>query len=141
MHGVMGTMPMGMWWKSPHVVERIGLTAEQQKKMDGIFQESRIKLIDLKAAVEKQEVLLQPMLDANPVDTRRALVQIGKVADARAALEKANAGMLLELRGVLTPEQWTKLHGDDGHAKGAEGVHHHSGMAKGPMGAGGAPQP
>jgi hypothetical protein len=37
------------------------------------------------------------------------MAQIDKVADARADLEKANAKMLLGIRGVLTPDQWTKL--------------------------------
>ena len=44
-----------------------------------------------------------------PPDTAKALAQIDKVAQARAALEKENAKMLLGIRGVLTPDQWTKL--------------------------------
>ena len=101
--------PGGMWWKNPTVVQRLSLTPEQTKKMDGIFQESRIQLIDLKANVEKQQVLLEPMLSANPLDTAKAMAQIDKVAQARADLEKANAKMLLGIRATLTPDQWTKL--------------------------------
>jgi len=85
--------PAGMWWKNPSVVSKLTLTADQQKKMDDIFQASRIKLVDLKANVEKQELMLEPMLSANPPD-----------------LEKENAGMLLGIRILLTPDQWTKLH-------------------------------
>ncbi len=91
------------------VVQKITLTPEQVKRMDGIFEQSRLQLIDLKATVEKQEVLLEPILSANPPDTAKATIQIDKVAEARADLEKADARMLLGLRGVLTPEQWTKL--------------------------------
>jgi Spy/CpxP family protein refolding chaperone len=101
--------PAGMWWKNPTVVQRLTLTPEQTKKMDGIFQESRLQLIDLKANVEKQQVLLEPMLSANPLDTTKAMAQIDKVAEARADLEKANAKMLLGIRATLTPDQWTKL--------------------------------
>jgi Spy/CpxP family protein refolding chaperone len=101
--------PGGMWWKNPMVVQRLALTPEQSKKMDGIFQESRLQLIDLKANVEKQEVILEPLLSANPLDTARAMEQIDKVAQSRADLEKANAKMLLGIRAVLTPDQWTKL--------------------------------
>jgi Spy/CpxP family protein refolding chaperone len=102
--------PAGMWWKNPMVVQRLTLTPEQTRKMDDIFQQSRLQLIDLKAGVQKQEVMLEPLLSANPLDTLKAQAQIDKVADARAALEKANAHMLLGIRGVLTPDQWTKLH-------------------------------
>ena len=91
------------------VVQRLTLTAEQTKKMDDIFQQSRLQLIDLKANVEKQQVMLEPMLSANPLDVAKASAQIDKVAEARADLEKANAKMLLGIRGVLTPDQWTKL--------------------------------
>ena len=108
--------PGGMWWKNPMVVQRLTLTPDQVKRMDGIFQQSRIQLIDLKANVEKQEVMLEPLLGANPPDTAKASLQIDKVADARADLEKANAKMLLGIRAVLTPDQWTKLstHGAPG---------------------------
>ena len=106
--------PGGMWWKNPMVVQRLALTPEQTKKMDGIFEQSRLQLIDLKANVEKQNALLEPLLSANPPDTAKAMAQIDKVAEARAELEKANARMLLGIRGVLTPEQWTKLHAGRG---------------------------
>jgi len=101
--------PPGMWWKNPAIVTKLTLTADQTKKMDDIFQASRIRLVDLHAAVEKQDLMLQPMLSANPVDQVKTLAQIDKVAQARADLEKENAKMLLGIRGVLTPDQWTKL--------------------------------
>jgi Spy/CpxP family protein refolding chaperone len=98
-----------MWWKNPDIAQKISLTADQQKRMDDIFQQSRLQLIDLKANVEKQEVILEPMLSANPPDTNKVLSQIDRVASARADLEKANARMLLGIRGVLSADQWTKL--------------------------------
>jgi Spy/CpxP family protein refolding chaperone len=102
-------VPPGMWWKNPNLVQRIGLMPDQTKKMDDIFQQSRLQLIDLKANLEKQNLMLEPMLSANPIDQGKAMAQIDKVAQARADLEKANAKMLLGIRGVLTPDQWTKL--------------------------------
>jgi Spy/CpxP family protein refolding chaperone len=102
--------PPGMWWKNPTIVQKLTLTPDQVKKMDDIFQASRLRLVDLKANVEKQNLLLEPMLSANPPDTTKTLAQIDKVAQARADLEKENAKMLLGIRVVLTPDQWTKLH-------------------------------
>jgi Spy/CpxP family protein refolding chaperone len=101
--------PPGIWWKNPDIAQKISLTSDQQKRMDDIFQQSRLQLIDLKANVEKQEVMLEPMLSANPPDTNKVLAQIDHVASARAELEKANARMLLGIRGVLSADQWTKL--------------------------------
>jgi len=102
--------PGGEWWKNPRIVERLSITADQTNKMDEIVQQSRLQLIDLRANLEKQQVMLGPLMDANPVDEAKASAQIDKVANARGDLEKANAKMLLNIRGVLTPDQWTKLH-------------------------------
>jgi Spy/CpxP family protein refolding chaperone len=115
--------PGGMWWKNPSVVQRLALTPDQTKKMDDIFQQSRIQLIDLRADVQKQEVMLEPLLSSSTLDSAKATAQIDKVADARANLEKADAKMLLGIRGVLTPDQWTKLRtrGGPGGPGGAQG--------------------
>ncbi len=126
--------PAGIWWRSPMVVQRIGLTADQTKKMDGIFDQSRLQLIDLKANVEKQNAILEPLLSANPPDTTKAMAQIDKVAEARAELEKANARMLLGIRGVLTPDQWTKLHQGPGGPGAASGAAGPGGAGRGPGG-------
>jgi len=110
MHGPGGHMlPEGTWWRNPEVVSRIGLTPDQTKHIDEIFLQSRVQLIDLHASLEKEELLLEPLMNANPVDQTRALAQIGKIADTRAELEKTDAKMLLSIRAVLNADQWTKL--------------------------------
>ncbi len=105
----MGIVPPGMWWKNPDMVTKLSLTADQQRRMDEIFQQSRIQLVDLKASLEKEQINLEPLLNASSLDQGRTLAEISKIADLRADLEKANAKMLLGLRGVLTTDQWTKL--------------------------------
>jgi len=102
-------LPEGLWWNNPQIAQKIGLTPDQIKRINDTFQKSRIELIDLKANLEKQDAYLEPILAANPPDTAKALAQIDKIADARASLEKAHARVLLGIRSVLTPEQWTKL--------------------------------
>jgi len=112
----------GMWWNKPEVVARLAITPDQQKKIEDIFVQSRVQLIDLHASLEKEQLMLEPLMNANPVDQTKALAEIDKIADTRASLEKTNAKMLLSIRGVLTPDQWTKLrarrddwhHGEDG---------------------------
>jgi Spy/CpxP family protein refolding chaperone len=101
--------PPGRWWNNPDMVQKLGLTADQQKKMDEIFQESRLKLIDLNATLQKEEVILEPLIAADQPDEGKILAQIDRVAQGRAELEKANARMLLGIRRVLSAEQWKKL--------------------------------
>jgi Spy/CpxP family protein refolding chaperone len=109
MHSGFRIGPPGIWWHNPDLIQKLTLTPDQQKRMDDILQQSRLQLIDLRANVEKQELLMEPMLAANPPDTNKVLAQIDHTAQARAELEKANAKMLLGIRNVLTPDQWTKL--------------------------------
>jgi Spy/CpxP family protein refolding chaperone len=100
---------MGPWWNDPQLVEKLGVTADQKKKMEDIFQQHRLKLIDLHANLQKAEAILEPLVSADQPDEAKIVAQIDRVAQARAELEKANARMLLGIRQVLTPEQWKKL--------------------------------
>jgi Spy/CpxP family protein refolding chaperone len=123
-HGMMMPGPAGKWWDNPDLARRLNLTAEQQKKMDEVFQQHRLRLIDLHAALEKEEAILEPLHEAANPDDAKVLPQIDRVAEARAELEKANARMLLGLRHVLTPEQWKMLESEEHGPHGPEG---HSG--------------
>jgi periplasmic protein CpxP/Spy len=102
-------MQRGRWWDNPRLAERIGLTDDQKKKMDDIFLQSRLQLIDLNATVEKQEAVMQPLISADQPDESKILSQIDAIAQARAELEKSRARMLFGIRKVLTPEQWKKV--------------------------------
>jgi periplasmic protein CpxP/Spy len=96
----------GKWWTMPRVIQRLGLTPDQLKKMEDVFQQSRLKLIDLTAALDKEEAVLGPLVEADQPDAPKIRAQIDRIAQARAELEKANANMLLGIRLILTPEQW-----------------------------------
>jgi len=125
--------PRGRWWKNPEMAQKLGLTPEQQAKIDDVFQQSRLKLIDLNASLQKEEVILEPLVGADQPDESKILPQIDRVAQARAELEKANARMLLGIRRVLTPEQWKKLRAEERPRPGMGPGHrpHHPEMRDG----------
>jgi Spy/CpxP family protein refolding chaperone len=103
------SLPPGTWWRNADMVQKLGLNSDQQKKIEDIFQQHRLKLVDLDAAVQREEITLEPLMAADSPDEAKTLAQIDKVAQARAELEKANARFLFGIRRVLTPEQWKKL--------------------------------
>ncbi len=100
---------MGSWWRNPEVAERIGLSGQQKEQLEKISQASRLKSIDLRADLEKQQVILGPMLQSYHPDEAGVLAQVDKVSQARAALEKERVQSMLATRSVLTEEQWNKL--------------------------------
>ena len=99
----------GRWWNNPNVADRLKLTDEQRKNMDQILLDHRKDLIDKRAAVEKAELDLEPLLSADQPNESQILSQIDEVAQARAELEKANARFLLAIRGKLSADQWKGL--------------------------------
>ncbi len=103
------SLPPGTWWRNPEMVQKLGINSDQQKKIEDVFQQHRLKLVDLDATLKKEEIILEPLMSADSPDEVKTLAQIDKVAQARAELEKANARFLFAIRRVLTPEQWKKL--------------------------------
>ena len=106
MHGI---LPPGRWWKDAEVVRAIGLNDGQVQKIEQVFQDSRVKLVDIHATLQKEEIKLEPLLEAESPEEGAVLAAIDRITAARANLEKANAQMAFAIRRVLTPEQWKKL--------------------------------
>ncbi|MGC8549410.1 MAG: Spy/CpxP family protein refolding chaperone [Acidobacteriaceae bacterium] len=125
-------MHFGRWWDNPQMAHQLGLTAEQQKKMDAIFAHYRPSLEHLHANLHRQEKILGPLIGADNPNEDSILAQIDVVAQARANLEKEFARMLLGIRRQLTPEQWQKL--KVMHAKHMEQMKHHEWHHHGPDG-------
>jgi len=87
----------------------VAFTPLQNEKMQEVVQRFRLKLIDLNAALEKEEIILEPLVAAEKLDEARIVAQIDRVAQARAELEKLRGRMLLEMRKLMDAEQWRKL--------------------------------
>lgn len=105
----LGPGPGGRWWNDPAMVEKLGLSEDQRKNMDDILQQHRTELVDMRAAVEKAEIAMEPLIQADAPNEQQILAQIDRIAQARAELEKANARFLLAIRAKLTPDQYREL--------------------------------
>src|SRR5260370_1014799 len=68
--------PGGRWWNNPDMVQKLNLNSDQQKKMDDIFQQNRLRLIDLNATLQKDEITLEPLISAETPDEAKILAQI-----------------------------------------------------------------
>jgi len=102
-------MGLGAWWKNSEIVSKLQLSDEQVKKVSQTFLDHKLKLIDLQADLEKQELRLQPLMDVDQPDVSKVGAQIDLITAARGRLEKENAMMMLAIRGQLTVDQWKKL--------------------------------
>jgi Spy/CpxP family protein refolding chaperone len=109
-HGGMGMHgEMGKWWRDPEISKKLQLSDGQITQLDQIFYDHRVKLIDHGAEMEKQDLKLQSLLDADQPDEGQIGSQVDLVLAARGKLEREYTFMNLDLRKVLSLDQWRQL--------------------------------
>jgi periplasmic protein CpxP/Spy len=104
------------FWNNSEIATKIKLTDDQKQKLETTFTNYRLKLIDQRAAVEREEVKLQPLVQSDKLDEAAITRQIDSLISARGQLEKSSALLGVEIRKVLSTEQWKQL--KDMHAMG-----------------------
>ena len=101
--------PVGRWWDDKAVVQAIGLNAQQQKKMDVIFNANKPAILTSYKTFLAEQAKLDAISKQSQVDQAKMFTAIDAVSQARAALEKANTQMLLQIREQMNQDQITKL--------------------------------
>ncbi|HUK24483.1 MAG TPA: periplasmic heavy metal sensor [Terriglobales bacterium] len=100
---------MGEWWKNSEITKKLQLSGAQITKLNQIFYDHRLKLIDYRASMEKEDLHLQNLLDQDQPDENQVSTQVDQVLAARGKLEREFTMMNLDLRRVLSVEQWRQL--------------------------------
>ncbi len=120
---------MGEWWKNSELAQKLQLTDQQKQQLDKVFFDHRMKLIDFQADMEKQDLKLQTLLDEDTPNESQVSTQVDAELAAKSKLEREFTMMNLDLRKVLSVDQWRKLkdmhehHGPDGPDRHIE-LHH-----------------
>jgi heavy-metal resistance protein len=96
------------WWNSP-VVADIGLSQEQTNHIRTIVRNYRNRLFDARNNVQKAEAALEDVMNDDHISTEAVKPLITHLADARAESTKTVLEMNIELRSVLTLDQWRIL--------------------------------
>ena len=109
---------LGKWWQNSEIVKKLQLSDSQINQLDQIFVDHRMRLIDDGADMEKQDLKLQTLLDADVPNEAQINTQVDQLLDARGKLEREFTGMNLDLRKVLSLAQWRQLKSIRGGAGG-----------------------
>jgi Spy/CpxP family protein refolding chaperone len=96
------------WWRDAQFQKELGLTADQSKRIDDIFQATVPVLRHKKEDLDQQEAELSRLIAAN-ADEQVVTRQVDKVEALRSHLNKNRTLLLLHIRQVLTPDQRAKL--------------------------------
>ena len=102
-------LPPGKWWQRPEIIRELQLTNEQQDKLDEIFRAAANGLIDAKGEVEKLQIALRGEIDRPQIRRAEVLRIAGQLNDARGKLFERELAMLIDMRTVLTDQQWQRM--------------------------------
>ena len=95
------------WWQSDLYKRELGLTPEQSRRLEDIFQAAVPNLRVQKKALDQAETDFERLVEKG--DDGAVMEQVGRVEIARAELNKSRTMMLLRMRRVLTTDQWAKF--------------------------------
>lgn len=96
------------WWNSP-VRADLGLSPAQNRKIQQIVRSYRPRLLDARNEVQKAEGDLEDILNDAEPNPQAAHAVIERVTTARANSSRVFLQMSVELRNVLTFDQWRLL--------------------------------
>ncbi len=102
-------LPHGKWWENERVIQRIGLTEEQQGAISDLVYEHAMRMIDLNAGLKKAEFELGDLVDRDEFNADAIRKSFASFQAAKDRLEYERFEMLLAVRAELTAEQWKQL--------------------------------
>ena len=107
--GAFAQLPPGKWWRRPEIINQLSLSEEQQSRLDAIFRASAPDLIDLRSEVEKQNVILRGELDQPQLNRANIQKIAAHLNEARGRLFERELSMLVDMRAVLSDQQWNRM--------------------------------
>ena len=102
-------LPPGKWWRRPEFATNLQLTIDQQVRLDMIFRMAANDLIDLRADAEKTSIAIRAELDQEQINRENLRKLAAKLSETQGKLFDKELMMLLDMRSVLSNEQWGRL--------------------------------
>ena len=95
------------WWMSDEYKHELGLTADQSRKLEEVFQGALPTLRTQKKALDDAEKQFGQAMQRENYSF--VMEKVEQLEGARAALNRTRTMMLVKMRQLLTTEQWIKL--------------------------------
>jgi Spy/CpxP family protein refolding chaperone len=97
-----------IWAFGPRVERELGLSPEQASKLQELRYEHQKSVADARNQLELKTLDLRHEMDKDSPDPAALDRLVDEASKLRASLQKSRLRHLLEVRKVLTPEQWEK---------------------------------
>ncbi|MDJ0987334.1 MAG: periplasmic heavy metal sensor [Desulfobacterales bacterium] len=102
-------VPSGKWWYNKKVVKNLNLTSNEVRQLDGLYEDSHRKLIDLKSAVKREQFELDTLLGKEPVDDAKVRKQFQRLEKARTDLANERLGFVIRVREIIGADRFQQL--------------------------------
>ncbi len=97
------------WWMSDEGRVEFGITEQQSKDLEGVFQSLLPRLRANKSELDRQEKVLSQLLNEANSDETLVVQAIDRVENARGALSRTRTLMLYRMYRLLSAEQRAKV--------------------------------
>lgn len=101
--------PRHKWWLSDKVKAEVGLTDQQSRELEAIFQAVLPDLKAQKQELDRAELELSTLLTEGVAEEAQVAQAVDRAEARRAVLNKSRTLMLFRMYRVLSPEQRVKL--------------------------------
>ncbi len=96
------------WWNSK-IFQELNLSPQQRQQIRRIIRSYHNRLLDARTEADKAQADLEDLLDQPHINMVQAQAIIDRLADARANATRVFTEMSVQLRAVLTLQQWNEL--------------------------------
>ena len=87
----------------------IGLDEAQVSEIESIVSESREEGKALREQLREAKGEMKSLMEADPPNERAVMAHIDEVGELKTELKKLKVGTMLEIRSILTPEQFAQF--------------------------------
>jgi len=95
------------WWMADQYKHELGLTADQSRRLEEVFQAALPTLRAQKKALDDADQQFQQVMQRGNYSS--VMEQVDHLEAARANLNRTRTMMLVNMRKLLTTDQWIKL--------------------------------
>lgn len=97
------------WWQNPDYAKKLALTDKEKTALDNLYTENAKKMIDLRAAMQKDALNISQILDTQNMDEETALAKFKEHQNSHLTMAEEHFKYLLEVRKIIGVERFQQL--------------------------------